>query len=63
MSKNKLLDELVERARHHKMTPAERRAQRVSLILGLRGNESLLTKERVEEILDNNEGSEYRKAG
>ena len=52
------LDELVERARRHKMTPSERRTQRVSLIMGLRAERSSLTREKVEEILDEVEGRE-----
>jgi hypothetical protein len=50
------LNELVARARQHRMTPAERRAQRVSLIMGLRGDRSTLTREKVEEVLDDVEG-------
>ncbi len=50
------LSELVERARQHKMTPSERRTQRVSLIMGLRAGKSSLTKEKVESILDEVEG-------
>ena len=47
------------------MTPAERRAQRVSLIMGLRAKRSTLTREKVEEILENTEGvkSDQRQAG
>lgn len=51
------LDELVARARAHKMTPVERRAQRVSMVMGLRGHSSTLTKEKVETLLDDLEGS------
>jgi len=50
------LDQLVARARAHKMTPDERRAQRVSLVLGLRGNHSTLTKEKVETLIEEFEG-------
>ncbi|OJJ10836.1 hypothetical protein BKI51_13050 [Alphaproteobacteria bacterium AO1-B] len=50
------LDALILRAKAHKMTPAERREQRVSLIMGFRGNESSLTRENVEKILEDNEG-------
>jgi len=52
------LDQLVDRARNHKMTPTERRAQRVSMIMGLRGRSSTLTVEKVEEVLDEVEGRE-----
>ena len=51
------LDKLVERARAHKMTPSERRAQRVSLVMGLRGAKSTLTQEKVEDLLEEFEGS------
>ena len=50
------LQQLAERARHHKMTPAERRAQRVSLVMGLRGHRSTLTKSKVEDLLEEFEG-------
>ncbi len=58
MSNALSLDELVARARAHKMTPTEKRTQRVSLIMGLRAGRSTLTREKVEEILDNVEGHE-----
>ncbi|MNU34537.1 hypothetical protein D3C71_231200 [compost metagenome] len=48
--------ELFSMARGHKMTPGERRAQRVSMIMGLRGSTSTLTYEKVEEVLDEVEG-------
>jgi hypothetical protein len=38
------------------MSPDERRKQRVSLIMGMRGKKSTLSKEKVEEILDQVEG-------
>jgi len=50
-------DDLVNRARSHKMTPAERREQRISMVMGLRGHSSTLTKEKVETLLDELEGS------
>ncbi len=50
------LAELIDRARRHKVTPNERRAQRVSLIMGLRSKDSSLTREAVESFLDENEG-------
>jgi hypothetical protein len=49
-------EELFRRAREHKMSPAERRAQRVSMIMGLRGSTSTLTSEIVEKVLDEVEG-------
>lgn len=51
------LDELVARARAYKMNPAERREQRVSMVMGLRGHSSTLTREKVETLLDEFEGS------
>lgn len=51
------LSALVERARNHKMSPTERRAQRVSLVMGLRGHASTLTREKVETLLEEFEGS------
>ncbi|HAL07377.1 MAG TPA: hypothetical protein DCP26_08525 [Brevundimonas sp.] len=56
------LDELIARAREHKMTASERRLQRVSLIMGLRGHSSTLTRDKVEEILDETEGREAHAA-
>ena len=43
-------------AREHTVSPAERRAQRVSLIAGLRSHNSTLTRERVTELVDQLEG-------
>ena len=65
MSETAKLNNLVARARDHKMSPAEKRAQRVSLIMGLRAGRSTLTREKVEEILESSEGfePEQRKAG
>lgn len=50
------LDALVNRARAHRMTPDERRAQRVSLVMGLRGGSSTLTREKVETLIEEFEG-------
>ena len=47
----------VERARAHKMTPVERREQRVSMVMGLRGHTSTLTHEKVSTLLDEFEGA------
>lgn len=51
------LDDLIARARAHKMTPTERREQRVSMVMGLRGHTSTLTRDEVETLLDEFEGS------
>jgi hypothetical protein len=58
MSNMTKLDSLIEQARNHKMTPAERRTQRVSMIMGLRGRSSTLTRDKVEDVLDEVEGRE-----
>jgi hypothetical protein len=58
MTEAAVLDALFEKARQHKMSPQERRAQRVNMILGLRGHNSTLTQEKVEEVLDDVEGRE-----
>lgn len=47
---------LVDRARKHVMTSSEKRLQRVSLVMGLRGEGSTLTREIVGEVLDTVEG-------
>ena len=53
------LDDLIARARAHKMTPMERREQRVSMVMGLRGHTSTLTRDEVETLLDEFEGSAH----
>lgn len=57
------LDQMVDKARDHKMAPAERRAQRASLIMGLRGHRSTLTREKVEDLLEEIEGTENTPEG
>lgn len=56
------LAQIADKARQHKMTPAERRAQRVSLIMGLRSKNSKLTHKQVETFLDQNEGHTTQEA-
>lgn len=56
------LNEIAERARTHVITPEERRAQRVSMIMGLRSKQSTLTRDRVESMLDEFEGQPLRAA-
>ena len=56
MAHSDRLTKLIDVARNHKMTPHERRSQRVSLVMGLRGHSSTLTKEKVETILEDVEG-------
>ena len=48
--------EMIERARSHKMTPEQKRNQRVSLVMGMRGKSSTLTREKVTTILEEVEG-------
>ena len=50
------LEQIAELARTHKATPSERRAQRISLIMGLRSKDSSLTRKEVENFLDEYEG-------
>lgn len=52
------LEALVAHARNHRMTASERREQRVSLIMGLRSQRSTLTREKVEELVEETEGHE-----
>lgn len=56
MGQTQRLSVLIERARAHKMTPLERRSQRASLVMGLRGGDSTLTRPRVETLLNELEG-------
>jgi hypothetical protein len=50
------LEQIAKLAREHKVTPDERRAQRVSLIMGLRSEKSTLTREKVSDYLNQIEG-------
>ena len=50
------LEEIVKFSRAHKVTPVERRAQRISLMMGLRSAKSTMTREEVSVLLDNIEG-------
>jgi hypothetical protein len=52
------LEQIAEKARKHVVTPTERRAQRVSLMMGLRSKNSTVTREEVASFLDENEGRE-----
>ncbi len=53
---NLTLEQIKEKARTHVVTPEERRKQRISLMMGLRSNNSTLTREEVASFLDTNEG-------
>lgn len=50
------LEQIAEKARKHIVTPAERRAQRISLLMGLQSKNSTLTREDVASFLDQTEG-------
>lgn len=50
------LEEIVKFSKAHKVTPVERRAQRISLMMGLRSEKSTMTREEVSILLDNIEG-------
>ena len=63
MSQTERLADLLEKARRHQMTPAEKHAQRVSMIMGLRSDRSTLTREKVEEILEQIEGTPLEHTG
>ena len=52
------LEQIGYKARKHVVTPAERRAQRVSLMMGLQSKNSTVTREEVASFLDENEGRE-----
>lgn len=52
------LEQIAEKARTHVVTPTERRAQRISLMMGLRSKNSTVTREEVASFLDENEGRE-----
>jgi hypothetical protein len=51
------LRKLAERVKDHKMSSAERRDHRASLIMGLRGHSSTLTKEKVKTLMEEIEGT------
>lgn len=50
------LEEIKRAAREHTITPAERRAQRVSLISGVLAKDTTLTRDKVESMLNQMEG-------
>lgn len=53
---SKLTDEIAAQAPNYKMSPEEKRAQRISLIMGLRSHRSTLTRETVESLMEEMEG-------
>jgi hypothetical protein len=50
-------DQIRELAQKSKQSPSERRAQRLSTVMGVRSASSTLTRERVEEVLNEIEGN------
>ena len=50
------LEEIVKFSKAHKVTPVERRAQIISLMMGLRSEKSTMTREEISILLDNIEG-------
>ena len=50
------LEEIVKFSKAHKVTPVGRRAQRISLMMGLRSEKSTTTREEISILLDNIEG-------
>ena len=59
MPEIKSTDDLIARlaeAAKYKMSPEEHRAQKVSFILSASGDDTGLTKERISEVLDRQEG-------
>lgn len=50
------LEQIEKRVRSHVISPAEKRAQRVSLVYGLQSHKSGLTRERVSSLMDEIEG-------
>ena len=52
------LEEIARMAKEHTASPAERRAQRLSLIMGLMPHNTTLTREKVSGLVDQLEGRE-----
>lgn len=50
------LKQIEEKVRSHVITPAEKRAQRVSMVVGLQSHKSGLTREKVSSLMDEIEG-------
>lgn len=50
------LQEIAKKAREHVISPEEKRAQRLSMIMGLRSKSSTLTRDEVASMLDQIEG-------
>ena len=50
------LKQIEKKVRTHTITPAEKRAQRVSLVVGLQSHKSGLTRETISSLMDEIEG-------
>ena len=50
------LEEIVKFSKAHQVTLVERRAQRISLMMGLRSTKSTMTREEISILLDTIEG-------
>jgi hypothetical protein len=50
------LDEISRQAKNHKQSPEEKRAQRMSLVRGVRSHKSTLSDDRVQSLVDEFEG-------
>ena len=55
------LDEIREKVLKHTITPAEKRAQRVSMVVGLQSGRSGLSRDQVSSLMDEIEGRETAK--
>ena len=56
MAQSARTTERIERARHLKMTPAQKHAQRVSLVVGLSKGKSAMSRDKVESMVTEFEG-------
>jgi hypothetical protein len=52
------LEEIARQAKEHKQTPEEKRAQRISLVRGVRSHKSTLSRDQVESMINEFEGRE-----
>lgn len=50
------LDQVIEKARSHTITPEEKRAQRISLINGVLSQKTTLSRDNVVDLLNKIEG-------
>ena len=52
MAQSARTTEAIERARHLKMTPAQKHAQRVSLVVGLSKRKGGMSRDKVESLVN-----------